>query len=176
MSRTAAELQELYRTARKNPRPSYFSTAMVEQQISYEYETYLIQMENTEKRALIARLRKSKDQIEAELDVEALAQQAAEYEISAIGAKKDELALELGDYSSFRTEQLRTKNVPEITQMLGDIGSALGPKLFQRDQAENDVIAAGLVVAEIKSSTGRANKRKQIQAWINIISAYITKG
>jgi hypothetical protein len=58
---------------------------------------------------------------------------------------------------------------------VNDLGTALGGKLFQRDQAENEIIAAGTIQSALKTGSGSQAQKKQIQSWITLITAYITK-
>lgn len=175
-TRSPAETQRLLATARQNPRPFYYSAVTQSNiQISYAFETYLIQQDNASKRALTNRLRKSLDQCDTGLDRDAMAVQAARFEMAAVGAQSDEINVEIGDYSGFSKTQLQTSQLPEISEIVGSIGSAMGSKLFQRDLYENDIIAAGRVRNDITGGVGLVNKKKQIQSWITVITTYTLK-
>jgi hypothetical protein len=175
-ARTPEEMQRLLNTSRQLPRPSYYSVVSGgDIQISYDFETYLITLDNASKNELVTRLRKASDQVSGNLDRDGLALAAASYEVSAVGSKQDELALELGDYSSFSKTELQSNQLAETSELVNDLGTALGGKLFQRDQAENEIIAAGTIQSALKTGSGSQAQKKQIQSWITLITAYITK-
>lgn len=175
-ARTPQEMQRLLNTSRQNPRPAYYSAVTGgTNQISYAFETYLISLSNASKNELVTRLRKAADIVSGNLDRDGLAKAAAKYEVSAVGSQQSELALELGDYSNFSKTELQSNQLPETAQLVSDLGSALGPKLFQRDQAENEIIAAGTIVNALSSGSSSQARKKQIQSWITLITAYVTK-
>lgn len=173
--KSPAEMQRLLASSRQTPRPTFYSVVtLAPQQISYEFETFLITMQNSDKRGLVNRLRKSMDQCDTGLDRDAMLIMAAKYEMMAVGAQSDEISIELGDYAGFSRTQLQGTQLPEISELVNSIGSAMGSKLFQRDQCENDVIALGTSRNDIEAGLGLANKKKQIQSWITIITSYCT--
>ena len=170
------EMQRLMATARQNPRPSYFSTVtLANEQISHSYETYLITLDNSAKRELVNRLRKALDQCDTGLDRDAMASMAARFEMSTVNAQADEIGIALGDYTGFSRTQIQDGNYPENAELVESVGSAMGSRLFQRNQCENEIISLGMTKQAIDGSTGLANKKRQIQSWIAIINTYITK-
>jgi hypothetical protein len=176
VANSAAETQRLLATYRKHPRPSYYSAISgASAQISYEYETKLILMENMSKQAIIERLRKSIDKATQSADRDALAKMAAQFESAAASAAGSDFSLAVGDYTSFADKELKGDSSAETSQLVSDIGAALGPTLFQRDQADYDLIAAGLETDELKMKKSAADRKKQLSSWIEIFVSYMTK-
>jgi len=174
--RTPEELQRLLSTSRQSPRPTYYSVVSGgDLQISYDFETYLIKLDNASKNELVTRLRKAVDQVTGKLDRDGLVLAAASYEVSVVGSQQDELALELGDYSNFSKTELQSNQLPETVALVNDLGTALGEKLFQRDQFENEIVAAGTIMNALQTGSGSQAQKKQIQSWITLITAYITR-
>lgn len=176
MSTSVQETQRLLASNRKQPRPKYYSAiSRNEVQISYDFETKLILMDNMSKQALVERLRKAIDKATQNADRDAMAKMAAKFESGAMSAAGSDLSLAVGDYSSFADKELKGDKNPETAQLVADIGSALGPTLFQRDQADYELIAAGLELDELTLKKSAAERKKQLSSWISILVSYMTK-
>jgi hypothetical protein len=175
MSRTLDETRTLLATCRQTPRPTYFSpVSNANTTISYEFETYLILLENTTKQALLSRLRKAKKAVSADLDRDLLELQATQYENAYWNAVSSDLTLDLGDYASFSKKELQSTSLPEITALVDSIGTVVERTVFQNDQASNDATVTALRQNEIEQSTAQASRKKQLQSWIDVIIEYLT--
>lgn len=175
MSRTLESSQALLESCRQQNRPKYYSpiskTTVV---ISFEFESYLIILDRSTKLDLISRLRNAANKVSANQDRDILALQAASYEARAVSAITSDLALDLGDYSSFSKSALQGTNLVEVSQIVNDLGAALGPILFQRDQADNELTNTSVTQDDINNNSTAIDRKKQLNSWIDVITTYIT--
>lgn len=161
---------------RKQPRPNiYNSASKTETQISYEFETWLIMLPNTQKQSLISRLRSSlqnqpKNRIRDNLEREAYKQIAKNS-----GASVTELDNDLGEFVSFKTDELQDSgNVPEVSQMFSDMTRGFGSAVFRREEENYNTIYASYHNNILNSGTASESVRKQIESWVTVISEYMT--
>lgn len=160
---------------RVTPRPTYFSAVTNSNvEISADFETYLINLDNQAKQQLITRLRKSMDACVGNLDRDGLEAQAADFEARSIGAVRDELNQDVSDFTKFSASAFTGTDQPEAEQILSTISYALGPKIFQRDQAVNSVGYSVRAYGEFQAGSSNNNRKAQIRSWIQVIVSYLT--
>jgi hypothetical protein len=175
MARSPKEIQRLLAQYKQKPLPSYYSTVSRSTvSISPDFETYLILLDNTTKQALIERVRKSIDKADQSSDRDGMAKLAAKSEMAAASAIGSDLSLSVGDYTSFADKQIQGTNLAEVAQLVNSIGSALGPTLFQRDQADAELIAAGLELEDLERKSSAAERKRQLSSWVEILISYMT--
>ena len=171
MSRTIESSQALLESYRQQNRPKYYSpiskTMVV---ISYEFESYLILLDRSTKLDLISRLRNAAKKVSSNQDRDILALQAASYEARSVSAITSDLALDLGDYSSFSKTALQGTNIVEVSQIVDDLGATLGPTLFQRDQADNELTNVSVIQDDINNHSTAGDRKKQLNSWIDVIT------
>jgi hypothetical protein len=173
MLRSPEEIQELLSTKRLHERPKYYSRISKSYvSISYEYESHLILMENSEKNELITRLRRALKDVSGTADRDLLLKQAAQYENAASSAIVNDLSLDVGDFSSISSSYV-DPSLGETSQLISVLGSSLGPKLALLDQASYDTTASSLILSALDGNDAK-EKRTQMQSWINVITAYVT--
>lgn len=169
------EQQQLLSTHRQVQRPKYYSpVAGTFTTISYEFETYVILLDRSTKQNIITRLRKAAEKSGQSQDRDLLALQAADYEGRATSAISADLALDIGDYSSFSTNELQGSRLPEVAQLVSDLGTSIGPILFQRDQSDNEQISVSMAQDDIKSKSTAKDRKRQLESWINVFITYMT--
>ncbi len=161
---------------RKSPRPTlYNSSAKLETEISFEFETWLIRLPNSQKQLLISRLRNSLEKNKILLPKDDLEKKAYKQQARNAGGALTELDVGLGEFSAFRTSEIeQNPQIPEISLMLQDASRGFGEVAFRREEENYNLVYASFFNNQAEASTTSEPIRKQIQSWIGLISAYIT--
>lgn len=161
---------------RKSPRPTiYNSSSRVETEISYEFETWLILLPNTQKQTLISRLRNGLEKQQTLLSRDDLEKKAYKQIARNSGAALTELDVGLGEFSAFRASEIKQNSaIPEVSLMLQDASRGFGELVFRREEENYNLIYASVFNSIAESSTSSEAVRKQIQSWVGLISEYMT--
>lgn len=161
---------------RKHPRPNiYNSNSKTETQISYEFETWLIQLSNTQKQELISRLRNSLSKQPTLLVRDNLEKQAYRQIAKNSGASVTEIDVDIGEFTAFKSGELRDSgSITEVSQMLNDISRGFGRSVFRRDEENYNVAYATFMNNALSTSTSSEPIRKQLESWVTVISEYMT--
>jgi hypothetical protein len=161
---------------RKHPRPNiYNSNSKTETQISYEFETWLILLTNTQKQELISRLRNSLSKQPTLSIRDNLEKQAYRQIAKNSGAAITEIDVDIGEFVAFKSGELRNSgSIVEVSQMLNDISRGFGRSVFRRDEENYNVAYATFLNNALSGSTSSEPIRKQVEAWVTVISEYMT--
>ena len=161
---------------RKSPRPVYYNSASGnETEISLEFETYLILMNNISKQQLISRLRNSLQKqptlaVRDNLEKEAYRQIARNS-----GAAVTELDTNLGEFIGYQTSQIQSSGtIPEVSLLLSDISNGFGEALFRREEENYNLVHASVNNNTLNSGSSTEPAKKQVESWVRIISQYMT--
>lgn len=161
---------------RKRPRPTYYnSSSKTETEISYEFETWLIQLPNTQKQDLISRLRNSIQKQPTLLVRDNLEKEAYKQIAKNSGAAVTELDTNIGEFVSFKSSELnQSGSVPEVSALLNDISNGFGEVVFRRDEENYNLVYASFSNIRLSSNASSESARKQVESWVTLISEYLT--
>jgi hypothetical protein len=166
---TANELLSKYR---QSTRPTiYSSETQQESEISSEFESELILMDNSLKRSLIERLRNissTTTTIAVNLFTD-----ATDADIAGEEDRASELQFKIGDLQSFEKKLTDASSLAEMQSVVGVLTKNAGSALFEYDQAINRSIHSSIMADDI-SSEGSSYTKQELSSWISVISTYIT--
>lgn len=161
---------------RKAPRPSYYDAASrTRQPISFDFETYLILLDNVVKSGLITRLRQALKATRKDADLEAVKTAAYEADLANEGARLTELDTRLGDLAGFQSQLVATNpgQTTEMLSILQDINAGMGDVVFRRDQAFNRIVHVGTLAGR-QGTELAGDQRQQMESWVRILQSYLT--
>lgn len=168
---TATRLLKKYR---KNTRPKFYSAdSGQETQISAEFETELILMDNGVKKSLVQRLREISDTSSTDGVANNLLKDAVKYDLGVEGDRASELQFLLGDLQEFQAKMTSASSLAEMQSVMGVITTQAGPSLFEYDQAVNRAIHSTILKQKVENRKA-ANTKRELSSWIGVISTYIT--
>lgn len=161
---------------RQDPRPMYYSSASGSSvTISYEFETYIINLTDSQKSSVIARLRKAVDTSNKRTIRDDLASQALKIDGSNCGAAKQELSVTLGEFESYENDTLASNgDINEVSMMIDDMASGYALPMFLSEEAQYGIVYASLLKTEITSGDSNSDFKKEITSWIDVIQQYMS--
>lgn len=168
---TANELLSKYR---QSTRPTIYSAeTQQESEISSEFESELILMDNSTKRSLIERLRNISSTTTTNTIAVNLFTDATDADIAGEEDRASELQFKIGDLQSFEKKLTDASSLAEMQSVVGVLTKNAGSALFEYDQAINRSIHSSIMADDI-SSEGSSYTKQELSSWISVISTYIT--
>lgn len=168
---TANELLSKYR---QSTRPTIYSAeTQQESEISSEFESELILMDNSTKRSLIERLRNISSTTTTNTIAVNLFTDATDADIAGEEDRASELQFKIGDLQSFEKKLTDASSLAEMQSVVGVLTKNAGSALFEYDQAINRSIHSSIMADDI-SNEGSSYTKQELSSWISVISTYIT--
>lgn len=161
---------------RLNPRPLYYNAESGSSiQISYEFETYCLQLTDAARAALVSRLRKSMQTTGKNSVRDDLARQALERQASKAGAAVQELGVTLGEFQGFQQDVLASPAaaIGEVTAMLRDCTAGFAEPAFRYEEERYNLTYASIKRDAVTSGDNTDAVRKELSSWIDVLSQYL---
>lgn len=161
---------------RQQPRPKYYSASSGQEiTISYEFESYVINLTDAQKSSVISRLRKAIQTSNKRSIRDDLAYQALDIEASNCGGVKQELTTTLGESASYESDTISSNgDIGEVALMVDDMASGYALPMFQYDEAKYGLVYNALLRDSITNNDNSDAAKKELSSWIDIIQQYMT--
>lgn len=162
--------------SRRDPRPQYYNAQSGSWlTISYEFETYCLQLNDAGRASLISRLRKSTQTTAKNSVRDDLAYQALDHMASQAGAACQELGVTLGEFQGFQQDVLASPagEIGEVSQMLRDCTTGFAEPAFRYAEERYNLVYSSLKRDALKSGDNTDEVRRELASWIDVISLYM---
>lgn len=157
---------------RQDPRPRYYSPESdTEIQISYEFESYLIQVGSATISDMIARLRKSVQGWNRSAVVADLTKQALDIDAGDSAALKQELSSQLGDMAGTAAQE--APEVNEMQMISTAIAEATALPWFRYQEANYGVTYSGLLKESLTNDSSVEARKRELRSWIDCLRRYL---
>jgi hypothetical protein len=160
---------------RQDPRPSFWNaSASAYQEISPDFESYVITLEQGLRSKVSAVLRKSTVDASRQKDRDALMSIVIQAEINDSKKALDELDNALSAYTQLE-QQLKLSawaDVPEVSMMSQDLRRGIDEASMYRRQAVHDYIVASIVQKNLDLGFMDDNIKQQMLSWSIPLGSY----